>query len=46
MKNYVKPNLNQINISVNNEIASLNDWLSTNGLTEYQNSITTYEYNS
>jgi len=47
MKNYIKPNLNQINISVNKEIAAgLNDWLTTQGMTTYENSITTYEYNS
>lgn len=47
MKNYIKPNLNQINISVNKEIAAgLNDWLTTQGMTAYEDSITTYEYNS
>ena len=46
MKTYIKPNLNQTNISVNIEIASLNAWLTSNGLQEYENSITTYEYNS
>lgn len=46
MKNYVKPNLDQINISVNIDIASLNDWLTVNGLSTYESSITTYQYNS
>lgn len=45
MKNYTKPNLNLINISVNKEIAAgLNEWLTTQGMTEYEQSITTYEY--
>ena len=46
MKNYVKPNLDQINISVNTDIASLNDWLTVNGLGSYEGSITTYQYES
>ena len=47
MKTYIKPNLNQINISVNKEIAAgLNDWLTTNGMSAYTETITTYAYNS
>ena len=46
MKTYIKPDLNQINISANTEIASLNDWLASNSLTTYQDSITTFQYNS
>lgn len=47
MKNYIKPNLNQINISVDRTIATgLNDWLQTNGMAAYESSITTYEYQS
>ena len=46
MKNYVKPNLNLVNVSVNENIASLNTWLQSNGLEEYEATITTYEYNS
>ena len=46
MKTYVKPNLNQTDISANIEIASLNTWLQDNGMATYENSITTYQYNS
>ena len=44
MKNYVKPNLNLTDISLNTNIASLNEWLSQNQLEA--SSITTYEYQS
>ena len=44
MKNYVKPNLNLTDISLNTNIATLNEWLSANELNE--SSITTYEYQS
>ena len=47
MKKYIKPNLDLNNISSNeNMAASLNEWLMTTGLTEYEQSVTTYEYNS
>ena len=47
MKNYIKPNLDLNNISVNENIAvSLNEWLMTTGLSEYEQSITTHEYHS
>lgn len=44
MKNYVKPNLNQIDISLNTNIATLGEWLEANELNS--SSITTYEYQS
>lgn len=44
MKNYVKPNLNLTDISLDNTIATLNTWLSQNQLEA--SSITTYEYQS
>lgn len=46
MKTYIKPNLTSAEISANAEIASLNTWLQDNGMATYENSITTYQYNS
>ena len=48
MKNYIKPELLKIIISANCDIAEggLGQWLDDNSMGEYNDSITTYEYNS
>ena len=43
MKNYIKPNLDLINISLNKEMATgLSGWVESNGISE--NSITACEF--
>lgn len=47
MKKYIKPEVEKKNVSVATDIAAnLSDWLSSNGLTTYGDSITTFMYNS
>ena len=47
MKKYIKPEMEKMNISVAAEIATnLSNWLQANGLNEYNDSITTFMFNS
>lgn len=43
---YIKPELDVKNINVNETIASLNDWLTSNSLGSGSEGITTYIVNS
>jgi len=48
MKNYIKPEITNVNFSANCDIANtgLNGWLEQNGMTTYSEAITTFAYNS
>ena len=48
MKKYIKPELIESVISANTSIANggLGDWLTDNSMGTYEESITTYQYNS
>ena len=48
MKKYIKPELLNLNYSANCDIAEggLADWIDKNDMGTYEDSITTFEYNS
>ncbi len=48
MKNYIKPEIKNVNLSANCDIASagLSGWLDDNDMQSYEDSITTFQYNS
>ena len=47
MKNYIKPEITNVNYSANCAIAAgLEGWLSDNNMTTYDQAITTFAYNS